>query len=126
MTLSGRNTSALEEVTKACQEAGLPQDKVMLLLVFLFLFFSKLFSSLVSYTGCDTITQSAFCILLKDVNPKNCLMLCQVLSVAADLCKDEDCERVVSATVSHFGRLDVLVNSAGESLSILKGIYEEL
>lgn len=63
VTLSGRNTSALEEVTKACQEAGLPQDKV--------------------------------------------------LSVAADLCKDEDCERVVSTTVSHFGRLDVLVNSAG-------------
>lgn len=63
VALSGRNTSALEEVTKACQEAGLLQDKV--------------------------------------------------LSVAADLCKDEDCERVVSATVSHFGRLDVLVNSAG-------------
>lgn len=63
VTISGRNTAALEEVSKVCQEAGLPQDKV--------------------------------------------------LSVTADLCKDEDCELVVSATVSHFGRLDVLVNSAG-------------
>lgn len=40
--------------------------------------------------------------------------------MAADLCKDEDCDRVVSTTVSHFGRLDVLVNSAGESLSVVK------
>ncbi|KAG0710832.1 4-formylbenzenesulfonate dehydrogenase TsaC1/TsaC2 [Chionoecetes opilio] len=37
----------------------------------------------------------------------------KVLSVAADLAKDEDCEHLVSATVAHFGRLDVLVNSAG-------------
>ncbi|XP_045117353.1 uncharacterized oxidoreductase TM_0325-like [Portunus trituberculatus] len=63
VAISGRNTAALEETSKVCQEAGLPQDKV--------------------------------------------------LSLVADLCKDEDCERVVSTTVSHFGRLDVLVNSAG-------------
>ena len=39
--------------------------------------------------------------------------------MVADLSKDEDCERVVSATISHFGRLDVLVNSAGEELKVL-------
>nr|XP_053651488.1 dihydroanticapsin 7-dehydrogenase-like [Cherax quadricarinatus] len=36
-----------------------------------------------------------------------------VLSIKADLSKDADCEHVVSATVSHFGHLDILVNSAG-------------
>ncbi|XP_042228409.1 2-(R)-hydroxypropyl-CoM dehydrogenase-like [Homarus americanus] len=37
----------------------------------------------------------------------------KVLQIEADLSKDEDCERVVSSAVSHFGRLDILVNSAG-------------
>ncbi|KAG7165386.1 Enoyl-[acyl-carrier-protein] reductase-like 3 [Homarus americanus] len=36
----------------------------------------------------------------------------KVLQIEADLSKDEDCERVVSSAVSHFGRLDILVNSA--------------
>lgn len=63
VAITGRNPDALEETSKVCQEAGVPEDKV--------------------------------------------------LKMVADLSKDEDCERVVSATVSHFGCLDVLVNSAG-------------
>ncbi|TLS54014.1 SDR family oxidoreductase [Paenibacillus antri] len=39
----------------------------------------------------------------------------EVLFVAADVTKQEDCERVVAATVERFGRLDVLVNNAGTS-----------
>lgn len=34
MAISGRNTTALEEVSKVCQEAGVPQDKVGIYLLF--------------------------------------------------------------------------------------------
>ena len=37
----------------------------------------------------------------------------QILEIIADLQKPEDCKRVVAETVSKFGQLDVLVNSAG-------------
>lgn len=37
----------------------------------------------------------------------------QVLSLEADLSKDEDCKRVVSSAKSQFDRIDILVNSAG-------------
>lgn len=73
LAITGRNASALEEVSKECQSAGVPQDKV--------------------------------------------------LSVVADLSKDEDCERVVSDTISHFGSLDILVNSAG---GLVRGGIEQI
>lgn len=38
-----------------------------------------------------------------------------VLYVAADVRRQEDCERAVAATVERFGRLDILVNNAGTS-----------
>lgn len=38
----------------------------------------------------------------------------QVLSVAADVTKDEDCKRLIDDTIAHFGRLDILVNNAGK------------
>lgn len=41
----------------------------------------------------------------------------KVKSIQADLSEDADCERVISSTVSHFGRLDILVNSAGILIS---------
>ncbi|CAL4166714.1 unnamed protein product, partial [Meganyctiphanes norvegica] len=41
----------------------------------------------------------------------------KILTVQGDLAKDEDCHRVVSETVAHFGQLDILVNSAGILLS---------
>ncbi|KAK7086106.1 hypothetical protein SK128_001240 [Halocaridina rubra] len=37
----------------------------------------------------------------------------KILCIEADLGKDAECERVVSTTKSHFGNLDILVNSAG-------------
>ena len=39
----------------------------------------------------------------------------EVLAVAGDVCRDDDVERVVSATVERFGGIDVLVNNAGGS-----------
>ncbi|XP_069993820.1 3-oxoacyl-[acyl-carrier-protein] reductase FabG [Penaeus vannamei] len=63
IAITGRNVSALQEVSKLCYEAGVPEGKV--------------------------------------------------LSLEADLSKDEDCKRVVSSTKSHFDRIDILVNSAG-------------
>ncbi len=36
-----------------------------------------------------------------------------VLGVAADAANREDCERLVSTTRQHFGRVDILVNNAG-------------
>ena len=37
----------------------------------------------------------------------------QVLSIAADVSREEDCVRVVEEAVKAFGRVDVLVNNAG-------------
>ena len=39
-----------------------------------------------------------------------------VLSIAADLAKEEQNRRIVSKTEAHFGRLDILVNNAGVML----------
>jgi NAD(P)-dependent dehydrogenase (short-subunit alcohol dehydrogenase family) len=36
-----------------------------------------------------------------------------VLTVAADISKDEDCKAVVAAAIEKFGKLDILVNNAG-------------
>jgi 3-oxoacyl-[acyl-carrier protein] reductase len=40
----------------------------------------------------------------------------RVLAVQADVTDAEDCTRVVEAALSHFGRLDVLVNNAGRGM----------
>ncbi len=39
-----------------------------------------------------------------------------VLAVAGDVSKIEDCEHLIKATVDHFGGLDVLINNAGISM----------
>jgi len=40
----------------------------------------------------------------------------KVLVLAADLMREDDCRRIVTATEAHFGRLDILVNNAGVML----------
>jgi short-subunit dehydrogenase len=40
----------------------------------------------------------------------------QVLTITADLTSDSDIERIVSETLDHFGRIDVLVNNAGMTM----------
>ena len=42
----------------------------------------------------------------------------RVLAVACDVAVDADCERLVATTVERFGRLDVLVNNAGTSVTM--------
>jgi len=39
----------------------------------------------------------------------------KILTIQADVTKEEDCRRAVARTVEHFGRLDILVNNAGTS-----------
>ena len=39
----------------------------------------------------------------------------EVLYIETDVTKEEDCRKVVSATVEKYGRLDILVNNAGTS-----------
>jgi NAD(P)-dependent dehydrogenase (short-subunit alcohol dehydrogenase family) len=41
-----------------------------------------------------------------------------VLPVVADVAVDEDCERLVATAVQRFGRVDVLVNNAGISVTL--------
>src|SRR5258707_11528800 len=38
---------------------------------------------------------------------------CDTHSIAADIRKADDCERIVASAVERFGRLDVLVNNDG-------------
>ena len=40
----------------------------------------------------------------------------QVLPIVADVTQAADCERVVAATLSHYGRVDLLVNNAGRGM----------
>ena len=40
----------------------------------------------------------------------------RVLAITADVTREEDCARVVDATLSKFGRLDFLVNNAGRGM----------
>ena len=46
-----------------------------------------------------------------------------VLALTADVSREEDCRRVVAATVERFGRLDVLINNAGISM---RALFEEV
>jgi 3-oxoacyl-[acyl-carrier protein] reductase len=40
----------------------------------------------------------------------------RVLAITADVTREEDCARVVEATLTRFGRLDILVNNAGRGM----------
>lgn len=40
----------------------------------------------------------------------------RVLSILADVTKEEDCQRVVATALDRFGRLDILVNNAGRGM----------
>lgn len=38
-----------------------------------------------------------------------------ILTISADMAKEEDCARVIEETVAHYGKLNILVNNAGTS-----------
>jgi glucose 1-dehydrogenase len=40
-------------------------------------------------------------------------MGCDSIAVEADISKENDCVRIITETIKHFGRIDVLVNNAG-------------
>jgi NAD(P)-dependent dehydrogenase (short-subunit alcohol dehydrogenase family) len=40
----------------------------------------------------------------------------RILALTADVTREEDCARVVQATLSRFGRFDILVNNAGRGM----------
>ena len=40
----------------------------------------------------------------------------EVLSVQADVSKEDDCKALIAKTIHHFGRIDVLINNAGISM----------
>jgi len=42
-----------------------------------------------------------------------------VLAIATDVSKEEDCKRLIETTVKTFGRLDILINNAGISMKAL-------
>jgi NAD(P)-dependent dehydrogenase (short-subunit alcohol dehydrogenase family) len=44
-----------------------------------------------------------------EVSPKRL----KPLEVVADVCKEDDCKRLIASTVKKFGKLDILVNNAG-------------
>lgn len=39
----------------------------------------------------------------------------EILTISADVTKEEDCQRLVEETVAYFGKLNILVNNAGTS-----------
>ncbi|REJ83622.1 MAG: short chain dehydrogenase [Bacteroidetes bacterium] len=46
----------------------------------------------------------------------------KVLQFQADISKEEDCRKLIEATLSHYSRLDVLINNAGISM---RALFEE-
>jgi short-subunit dehydrogenase len=41
------------------------------------------------------------------------------ISIATNVCKAEDCQRLIEKTIAEFGRIDVLINNAGISMRAL-------
>ena len=39
------------------------------------------------------------------------------LALSTDVTSDDDCDRLVAATIEHFGGVDILINNAGQSSS---------
>lgn len=47
----------------------------------------------------------------------------RVLPLIADVTKEDECSRVVDATILHFGRLDILVNNAGRGMKYVSDLF---
>src|SRR5882672_7843886 len=47
----------------------------------------------------------------------------RVLSLVADVTQEDDCAKVVDATVKRFGRLDILVNNAGRGMKYVSNEF---
>jgi len=51
----------------------------------------------------------------------------RALALPADITSSDECERIVDATIEHFGRVDIVVNNAGgaETKSVMRWTEEE-
>jgi len=43
----------------------------------------------------------------------------EVLTIITDVTKEDDCSKMIDATIKHFGRIDILINNAGISMRAL-------
>jgi NAD(P)-dependent dehydrogenase (short-subunit alcohol dehydrogenase family) len=46
-----------------------------------------------------------------------------ILSIVADVTREDDAERVVLAALERFGRLDILVNNAGRGMKYVSDAF---
>ena len=60
---------------------------------------------------------------LKEIADEMMLAGFEVLTIQADVSNEEDCQFLVSETISKFKKIDILINNAGISM---RAIFEEM
>ena len=69
--------------------------------------------------GADVVLASRNIDELKNISQMISSLGVKALPVAADVSKESDCKNLIEETVKNFGRIDVLINSAGISMRAL-------
>ena len=64
--------------------------------------------------ACGTMSEERAAERLKTVKDKT-----DLLYIRADMSRQEDRERLISSVVDHFGRIDALINNAGDRKSVV-------
>jgi short-subunit dehydrogenase len=60
---------------------------------------------------------------LEEVKSELIKLNCEVISVIADVAKEEDCKLIINAAIEKYNQIDVLINNAGISM---RAIFEDL